>query len=370
VELDRNRIAVEALRDRSAVVVDWQPERISHPFGTPTTESIERIRGVALIDGAPRPFTAIAKTVRSIRHFPPVAALPLEVQAMADLALPWRIEPEVYASGLHGSLPPGLSAPRLYAVEELPDDRARIWIEDILADPIVWTDEVYSAAAFALGRLAGRYPAAGIPWTFTPMTWDLHRFLDARVGPTVIPLLGNDATWSHPMIQANIDPDLRGDLLSLWGHGHQLAALADPLSRALCHGDACPQNLFEGGSPDEFVAIDWGLTGIAAVGGDLVQLLAGRVDSGELTAPDVQGLLAIVVGAFERGLATEGMIVGRRDVELAVEISLVVRCAFTALPLERLAGLAWQPNAAEIVRQRSAWCRYLLDRGNGLLGQN
>jgi hypothetical protein len=369
VELDRNRIAVEALRDRSAVVVEWQPVRISHPFGTPTTESIERVRGVALVDGERRPFTAIAKTVRSIRHFPPVAALPPQVQAMADLALPWRIEPEVYASGLHGALPPGLSAPRLYAVEELPDDRARIWIEDVLAEPVVWTNEVYSAAAFALGRLAGRYPVAAIPWTFTRMTWDLHRFLESRVGPTVIPLLVDDAPWSHPLIHANVDPEIRGDLLALWGRGHQLAALADPLAWALCHGDACPQNLFEGGSPNEFVAIDWGLTGIAAVGGDLVQLLAGRVDSGELTPPEIPALLAIVVGAFERGLATEGMTVGRRDLELAVDVSLVVRCAFTALPLERVAGLEGQPTAAEIVHQRSAWCRYLLDRGNGLLGQ-
>jgi hypothetical protein len=364
-----DRIAGEALRDPSAAVVDWQTETISHPFGTPTTESIERVRGVALATGERRAFTAIAKTVRSIRHFPPVAALPLEVQAMADAALPWRVEPEVYESDLHGSLPPELRAPRRYAVEHLPDDRARIRIEDIVSDPIVWDTDAYAAAAFAFGRLAGRYPAAAIPWTFTPMTWDLNRYLETRVGPAVIPVLADDATWSHPLMRAGVDEHLRVDLWWLWEHGHRLASLADPLPRTLCHGDACPQNLFMGASPGTFVVIDWGLTGTGVVGTDLVQLLAGRVDSGELAAGQIDDLLGIVLDPFLRGLAAEGMEVSRRDLDLAVDVNLVVRCAFTALPVERLAGLAVQPNADRIIRQRAAWCRFLVDRGKRLLGE-
>lgn len=311
VALDRDRIAREALGDISAVVVDWDTETISHPFGTPTTESLERIRGVALAKGERRDFTAVAKTVRSIRHFPPVAALPTEVQAMADAALPWRIEPEVYASGLHGALPPELRAPGLYAVEDLPDERARIWIEDIASGPIVWNQETYAGAAFALGRLAGRYPADAIPWTFTPMAWDLHRYLDTRVGASIIPVLADDATWSRPIVRAVVDADLRADLWWLWERGHQLASLADPLSRTLCHGDACPQNLFRGASPGPFVAIDWGLTGTGVVGADLVQLVAGRVDSGELALRHVTDLLGNVLGSFERGLATEGVTLDR-----------------------------------------------------------
>lgn len=364
-----DRIAGEALRDPSAAVVEWHTETISHPFGTPTTESIERVRGVALATGERRAFTAIAKTVRSIRHFPPVSALPLEVQAMADAALPWRVEPEVYESGLHGSLPPDLRAPRLYEVEDLPDDRARIWVEDVVSDPIVWDTETYAAAALAFGRLAGRYPAAAIPWTFTPMTWDLHRYLETRVGPALIPVLADDATWSHPLIRAEVDEHLRADLWSLWERGHQLASLADGLPRTLCHGDACPQNLFLDASPGTFVAIDWGLAGTAVVGMDLVQLLAGRVDSGELAAGEIEDLMGIALDPFLRGLATEGMEVRRRDLDLAVDVSLVVRCAFTALPVERLAGLAMQPNADRVVRQRAAWCRFLVDRGKRLLGE-
>jgi Phosphotransferase enzyme family len=364
-----DRIASEALRDSSAAVVDWQTETISHPFGTPTTESIQRIRGVALAAGERRAFTAIAKTVRSIRHFPPVSALPMEIQAMADAALPWRVEPEVYRSGLHGSLPPDLRAPRLYEVEDLPDDRARIWIEDVVSDPIVWDTETYAAAAFAFGRLAGRYPAAAIPWTFTPMTWDLHRYLETRVGPAVIPVLADDATWSHPLIRAEVDEHLRADLWSLWERGHELASLADGQPRTLCHGDACPQNLLMDASPGRFVAIDWGLAGTAVVGMDLVQLVAGRVDSGELTAEKVEDLMGITLDPFLSGLALEGMEVRRSDLDLAVDVSLVVRCAFTALPVERLAGLAMQPNADRVVRQRAAWCRFLVDRGRRLLGE-
>lgn len=79
--------------------------------------------------------------------------------------------------------------------------------------------------------------------------------------------------------------------------------------------------------------------------------------------------MGITLDPFLRGLATEGMEVRRRDLDLAVDVSLVVRCAFTALPVERLAGLAMQPNAGRVVRQQAAWCRFLVDRGKRLLGE-
>src|SRR4029077_9994132 len=107
----------------------------------------------------------------------------------------------------------------------------------------------------------------------------------------------------------------------------------------------------------------------AVVGMDLTQLLAGRVDSGELAAVEIEKLMGIVVDSFARGLAAEGMEVRRHDLELAVDVSLVVRCAFTALPVERLAGLAMLPDADRIVRHRAEWCRFLVDRGNRLLGE-
>ena len=45
-----DRIASEALRDPSAAVVVWRTETISHPFETPTTESISP--GAVTLDGA------------------------------------------------------------------------------------------------------------------------------------------------------------------------------------------------------------------------------------------------------------------------------------------------------------------------------
>ena len=79
--------------------------------------------------------------------------------------------------------------------------------------------------------------------------------------------------------------------------------------------------------------------------------------------------MGIVLDRFVLGLATEGMGVRRRDLELAVDVGLVVRCAFTALPVERLAGLATRPDADRLIRQRAAWCRFLVDRGKRLLGE-
>lgn len=124
--------------DPSARVVAWRVEPIPNPFGTAITESLQRIHSIARVNGEERPFKAVAKTVRSIRHSPVMSAFPPEIHALADAALPWRVEPEVYASGLHSGLPPELRAPRLYAIEELPGDRARIWIEDVSSEPIRW----------------------------------------------------------------------------------------------------------------------------------------------------------------------------------------------------------------------------------------
>lgn len=276
-EISKDRIAQAALYDPLVKVVEWRVEPIPNAFGTPTTESLERVHGIARANGEDRPSTAVAKTVRSIRHSPVMSAFPPEIQALADAALPWRVEPEVYASGLHSGLPPELRAPSLYAIEELPGDRARIWIEDVSSEPIRWDPDVYAAAAFALGRLAGRYPSDAIPWSFTRIDFDLHGYLDKRIGQGVIPHLDDEATWTHPVVASTVDVDLRADLFALWGRAHELISQIDPLPRTLAHGDACPQNLFRGGSPGSFVAIDWGLTG-TGVAWHGYRAAAGRTD--------------------------------------------------------------------------------------------
>lgn len=64
---------------------------------------------------------------------------------------PWRVEADVYASDVVARLPSSLRAPHVYLVDELGDDRIRIWMEDVATVPVVWDLERYAAAAYALG---------------------------------------------------------------------------------------------------------------------------------------------------------------------------------------------------------------------------
>lgn len=369
MESGDDRIAQAALNEPSATIIAWRAEPIPNAFGTPTTEALERVHGVARVNKE-KSFTAVAKTVRSIRHSPPMSALPPEILALADAALPWRIEPEVYASGLHGGLPPELRAPRLYAVEELLGDRARIWIEDVASKPIAWDPAVYAAAAYTFGQLAGRYPSEAIQWSFTRIKFDFRRYLATRIGQGVIPGLADEATWTHPFVRSTVDMDLRSDLLELWKRAVELIVLTDsPLPTTLAHGDACPQNLFNGGRPGSFVAIDWGLTGTGPIGSDIVQLIAGRIESGELDPSELAAIEPGVLDGYLRGFRTEGLRVSATDLARCVDACLVLRCVFTALPLERLpaADAATDPTQLEFFAKRARWCRLLVDRGYALL---
>src|SRR5215210_2772690 len=369
MDVDRDLVARVALAQPSARTTGWRVESIPNPHGTPTTESLERVAGTARVNGAELSFTAVGKTVRSIRHFPSVAALPPEVQAAADAMLPWRVEPEVYASGLHGSLPDELSAPRLYAIEELAGDRARIWMEDVAGPPITWGVTAYTNAAYALGRLAGRYPADAIRWVFTPMVRDLHGYVDGRLAQAVVPQLTDEATWSHPVVRRTVDAGLRADLMALWDRAHDLVRLLDSLPWSLVHGDACPQNLLRAREGDGFVLIDWGLTGIGVVGTDLAQLLAGRVQSGDLDVAELPAIELAVKHAYGRGVDREGTGVTTIDLARALDVSLVVGCAFTAIPVERLPprDAPADPEILEFFDKRARWARMLVDRGHGVL---
>ncbi len=361
--VDRAALARAAAGADGGLLVDWAVEQLGHSAVMPTTESLERVRGMLDREGTLQAFSLVAKTVRSLRFFPPFAALPQEVQTLIEPM--WRTEPEVYACGLHGALPPELRAPRLYAIETLGEGRARLWLEDVATASAPWDVPTYTAAAFALGRLAGRYPAAEIPWTFTRLPLDLEGYLNTRIAGQTLPMLCDDRTWQHPLVRQSVDERLREDTLRLWDRAHRLLRLLDDLPQTLAHGDACPQNLLIERWSDSirFVAIDWGLTGTAPIGADLVQLIAGRAESGELDPREVPPIEDAILSAYRAGLAAEGVSENRERIERGYLNQLALRCGFTALPLERLQGARDDdPGLTLLFARRARWARMVLDR--------
>ena len=118
--------------------------------------------------------------------------------------------------------------------------------------------------------------------------------------------------------------------------------------------DACPRRCLPAEplrrrSPGSFVAIDWGLTRTGVVGTDIVQLLAGRIESGDLDPAELAAIEAGTLDGYRRGLETEGLRVALADLARSVDASLVLRCVFTARVLRQARPLV---PAARRPRQR------------------
>lgn len=116
-----------------------------------------------------------------------------------------------------------------------------------------------------------------------------------------------------------------------------LTALAR-LPQLMVHGDASPQNLLvPANDPDSFVAIDWTLGGLAAVGDDLGQLLVGLAHADQLPTAELPGLREVLVPAYTAGLAVEGMLVDQAAVGYGLDgdwsyAARSPRCRWNAWP--------------------------------------
>ena len=316
----------------------WTVTPDAYPVLTPSTEALDRV--VARTAGG-REVRVFAKTIRSLRHWPMIGILSPEDRKTAIERFPWRTEADVYASSLVRHLPDGLRAPRTYAIDDLGDDRIRIWMEDLPVGAVPWDLERYASAARGLGRLAGRSHRDGLPADTPPLFGGLRMLWSMRIANTVLPALRDDATWRHPLMVAagEADPALRADLLALAGGVPTILDGLDTLPGGLAHGDACPQNLLpDPDRPGGFVAIDWGFANVAPLGSDLVQLLTGRADNGELGVEDLPPIADAILAACLDGLRDEQVDASPVDVRRAFHGGLVVGKAFSALPIERLGG--------------------------------
>ena len=320
-----------------------------------TTEDLARVQ---LGDAG----SVVIKVAQSPRHSPVWASIPPAFHEQVMSELPWRAEADIYRSNLAALLPTELRMPAVYAVDELGEDRIAMWLEDVPDAPEPWARSDYVQAARALGSLAGRLPDGTIPDDVPVGVRDLRGYFFGRVTQGTLPVLDDDATWSHPLIAASVDDALRADLEHLATGAPRLLDQLDALPRTLAHGDACPQNLLRPPTePGTLVAIDWTFAGICAVGMDGGQLLAGHAESGQLDPADLPDLLEAIIDGYATGLAGAGLSVDRDRVRFGVVANLVIRSAFTALPIEMLE--AHGGDAQQLFARRARYARFLADLG-------
>ncbi|MGH8932465.1 MAG: phosphotransferase, partial [Egibacteraceae bacterium] len=220
--MDRTWILEDTLREvvracvgqPGAVLGRWRVHPVVDPPTNFATAALVRVSGTACHGDARLPWSLVVKRVQSLRHSPGLALMPEAIRESSIAAYPWRCELDAYGRDLATRLPAGLRAPVVYLIEEHPDDRATLWMEDVATDQTaVWDLDRYARAARLLGRMAARRrPADGSGYEPAEGT---RRFCEAALVPGMIPVLRDPAIWRHPLVAAAVDPNLRADLLRL-----------------------------------------------------------------------------------------------------------------------------------------------------------
>jgi hypothetical protein len=102
--------------------------------------------------------------------------------------------------------------------------------------------------------------------------------------------------------------------------------------------------------------------GLEPVGYDLGQLLVGRFENGDLGVSDLAPLSDLIEDGYVAGLGDEGWTGDRQDVRRGFLGGLLLRSAFSALPLDRLRGPV-DDATVELFASRARYARFLLELG-------
>ncbi|WP_433508747.1 hypothetical protein ACQP2T_32670 [Nonomuraea sp. CA-143628] len=348
-----------SLGDPLAEIAEQRVEPLHHDSGSLSTAWIHRVRGTTT-GGVSWSF--FVKSIHAIKHSAWFARMPEGLRAEATARFPWRADADVYLARC--PLPDGLRLPRMYRLEDLGDDRLVMWLEDVRVEPAAWGLDRYRAAARLLGDLAAARPVAGRSSApREPLNRGLRWFCAGPVAQLFLPMLRDPATWRHPLVARHADPLLRADLLALADRIGPLLQALDGLPHTLVHGDAGPMNLLvPADGSAEFVAVDWSWPHPAAVGFDLGQLLVGRAHTGELDPADLPAVHEVIEAAYAAATAA---IADPREVSFGYAAALVLRSAWTAIPVELLDQ---DPTAElhELFRRRAALARFIVDLGRSL----
>ena len=357
--------------DPGATLVTARAEPVDYLVGTPSTAALLRVHGTARrTDGSTANWSAFVKRLQSPRHWEHLEMIPEAFRADFIQNLPWRLEIAVHESDVATLLPDGMRLPAAYLIHDEGDDRATLWMENVAESTDPWDLTRFERAGYRLGRLAAKRrphlvePLMPRPGVSTP-GMGLRYYVGGRVVLGSLPALRDDATWRHPLLDAavcgNGEQMLRADMLALAQRIPEVLDALDALPQTYQHGDASPQNLLvPAGDPDTFVVIDWGFDCPQGVGFDLSQLLIGLGHAGILDADQLRAVHDVIVDAFAEGLNADGHVASVEQVRYGYLGALMLRSAFTALPLE-LMGMPPSEEVAELFSQRVRLTRFMVD---------
>ena len=144
--------------DEAVEIVSQGLETVAYEIGTISTCALLRAFGEARVEGRAPTWSAFVKVLQSARVWPMIHFIPDEHREAFLADFPWRLEIDAQQSPLREVLPDGLRLADLYAVDEIDDDHATIWMEDVPLSQQPWGTDRFVRAARLLGALAARRP--------------------------------------------------------------------------------------------------------------------------------------------------------------------------------------------------------------------
>lgn len=237
----------------------------------------------------------------------------------------WLREIDAYRCGDLKKLPPGLSAPECYAIDDQPDGAAWLWLEDVQDLQPNWTTIDYDLAARALGRFNGAYLAG---WPMPNGAWLSKNWLRTQVEASanfIEPLIRHA---DHDLIHRTFPHDIIQSMLRWWDVRERYFSVLAQLTETFCHMDAFRHNLFwvaSAGESRELVAVDWSFTGMAPVGMELAPLMGGGIASRDILMDECIAYERKAFTAYSNGLRESGWAGADDEIRLGYAISAMLR---------------------------------------------
>lgn len=281
-----------------AQIENWKINQIGGGVGNPVSAGIYRVQGIARDELSIKPWSVILKVIQSPEN--------LGEKDMGGGENPahwnyWKREPLVYRSGILDRLPEGLAAPACYAVEELPGNMARLWLEEIrdMYDG-VWTLQRYRLGARHLGRLNGMYS--------TKSSYSDYPWLGEGTNRQWLQmLLSEKLRWDHQLVLRRYPEPDTNPFIQLVLQSERFLGKLDSLPKTLSHGDTYPTNFMsriDREGKEQTVALDWALLGLQPLGDDLGQFVFGAINN--LSGIREEEIIDDLFESYVHGLRDQG----------------------------------------------------------------
>jgi hypothetical protein len=311
-EVDRvhlTDLAQKALDRPGLQLTDWEVQSLHG--GLEWDSAVFRFQGEARDAGETVPWSLIQKAVTPAEK----ASDPAGIRY-------WKREALAYQSGMLHRLPGGnVTAPACYEVHERPDGSIWLWLEDVKEDVgSPWSVDQYAVAARHLGQFNGAY-LAGQPLPSEP--WITHSWLRKYVenAAPMVEFVRNNP--DHPIVMESYPGVALAQLLAAWDEHEAILDMLDSLPQVFCHQDAFRGNLF--GRQGKTILIDWGFSGIAPLGTELVALVLGSVGLYKIPVDRIEDLDQRCFESYLQGLRDAGWSGDPKLVRMGYAITSLLR---------------------------------------------